>query len=144
MRSCSRAETSLVLYTSNGTDDPSPPGKCTLALRAGFSAAFPASGVAMLGIIQIFLLVIVSQGSPCLEIGSVAAPASTGHSRAISSFTFRRRFSSLRSPWAQQVPSGEAGSNRGRRSEEHKSELQSLLRISYAVYGSTKKREPEY
>src|SRR3546814_2273799 len=93
------------------SDLPSPPVKCTLALRAGFSAAFPASGVAMLGIIQIFLLVIVSQGSPCLETGSVAAPASTGHSPAISSFTFRRR-----------------------RSEEHTSELQSLMRISYAVF----------
>src|SRR3546814_19865033 len=63
-------------------------------------------------LIQIFLLVIVSQGSPCLEIGSVAAPASTGHSRAISSFTFRRRFSSLRSPWAQQVSSGERSEER--------------------------------
>src|SRR3546814_7867435 len=95
------------------SDLPSPPVRCTLALRAGFSAAFPASGVAMLGIIQIFLLVIVSQGSPCLETGSVAAPASTGHSRAISSFT---------------------------RSEEHTSELQTLMRISYAVFCLKKKK----
>src|SRR3546814_9525578 len=78
-------------------------------------------------LIQIFLLVIVSQGSPCLEIGSVAAPASTGHSRAISSFTFRRRFSSLRSPWAQQVSSGEAGSNRGRSAPLERTRMRSLF-----------------
>src|SRR3546814_5715620 len=35
---------------------------------------------------------------------------------------------------------GEIGANRGRRSEEHTSELQSLMRISYAVFCLKKKK----
>src|SRR3546814_4825097 len=43
-----------------------------------------------------------------------------------------------------EVAQDEVGIRRGRRSEEHTSELQSLMRISYAVFCLKKKKEHQY
>src|SRR3546814_3517756 len=42
------------------------------------------------------------------------------------------------------LPSTRQGSRRASRSEEHTSELQSLMRISYAVFCLKKKKQKEY
>src|SRR3546814_10443773 len=51
-----------------------------------------------------------------------------------------RRTGMGRGRWAQPSRAGVLGKRRGDRSEEHTSELQSLMRISYAVFCLKKKK----
>src|SRR3546814_20630229 len=48
-----------------------------------------------------------------------------------------------RGPSFQQSPAGRASARSGERSEEHTSELQSLMRISYAVFCLKKKKSTQ-
>src|SRR3546814_7063903 len=45
------------------------------------------------------------------------------------------------SQWEDRSPGADPGTRRGLRSEEHTSELQSLMRISYAVFCLKKKKQ---
>src|SRR3546814_10721269 len=94
------------------------------------------------------------QMSPCasekcsVEIGTPA--------RWATSPMLRKRFTSSGVTFANEIPSlpqlmlrfyrrapdSKTGRNFGARSEEHTSELQSLIRISYAVFCLTKKTHP--
>src|SRR3546814_7026281 len=77
----------------------------------------------------------LAKDSPFSPLGTVTFPETTVRDTRLPESTSVEALGS----WASTDPASSPGMSRLRRSEEHTSELQSLLRISYAVFCLKKK-----
>src|SRR3546814_1384067 len=80
---------------------------------------------------------------PLRDVSYLLGPNASGKSNLLDAFRFLRDVSKSKGGGLQTAVADRGGISKLRRSEEHTSELQSLMRISYAVF-CLKKKKTQY